>query len=71
MEWLVWLGAAVSLVGLCGVLWCIVLVVRARRAGLPEEELHARLRKAVTLNLAALSVSMFGLVVVIVGVVLS
>jgi hypothetical protein len=71
MEIIVWLGAALTVVGLGMLVWCIVAVARARRAGLPEPELKARLQKVVALNLAALGVSGLGLATVIVGIVLA
>ena len=70
MELLVWIGAAISLAGLSGLVWCIVAVTRARRAGLGEDEMRARLRRAVTVNMAAFMTSMFGLILIVVGVIL-
>ncbi len=71
MENLIWIGAAVSAAGLVGIVWCIVAVSRARGAGLDDEALRLRLKKAVTLNLAALMVSMLGLMLVVLGIVLA
>ena len=71
MEMIVWIGAALTLVGLGMLVWCIVSVAKARRAGLPDEALKARLQKVVALNLAALGVSGLGLATVIVGIVLA
>ena len=71
VEWLIWIGAAVSLVGLAGVGWSVQAVLRARRADLPDADLRARLQGAVVRNVAALAVSTFGLVMVIVGVILA
>jgi hypothetical protein len=71
MEMIVWIGAALTLVGLGMLVWCIVSVAKARRAGLPDEVLKARLQKIVALNLAALGVSGLGLATVIVGIVLA
>ncbi|AMY69001.1 hypothetical protein [Frigidibacter mobilis] len=71
MDILIWIGAAISAAGLVGILWCIVAVARARRAGLEDEALRLRLQKAVTLNLAALMVSMLGLMLVVLGIVLA
>ena len=71
MEMIVWIGAALTLVGLGMLVWCIVSVARAKRAGLPDEALKARLQKIVALNLGALAVSGLGLMVVIVGIFLS
>jgi hypothetical protein len=71
MEMIVWIGAALTLVGLGMLVWCIVSVAKARRAGLPDEVLKARLQKVVALNLAALALSGLGLATVIVGIVLA
>jgi hypothetical protein len=71
MEMIVWTGAALTLVGLGMLVWCIVAVAKAKRAGLPDEALKARLQKIVALNLGALAVSGIGLATVIVGIVLS
>jgi len=70
MEWLVWTGAAVTLFGVGMLVWCIVRVARARRAGLDDAALKARLQSIVALNLGALAVSAIGLMLVIVGLVL-
>ena len=67
MEWLVWTGAAVTLFGVAMLLWCVVSVLRARRAGLSDEALKARLQSIVALNLGALAISAIGLMLVIVG----
>jgi hypothetical protein len=68
MELLVWIGAGLTLLGLLGLVWCIVLAVRARRSGLPDDEVRARLQRVVALNLGALAVSALGLMAVIVGI---
>lgn len=70
MQGLIWIGAAVSLAGVAGLVWCILTVARARREGLPEAEMRARLQGIVAWNLAALAVSALGLMLVIVGIVL-
>lgn len=71
METLVWLGAAVSVLGLLGILGCILSVVRARRAGMNDADLRARLRRIVVWNMAALLTSATGLGLVAVGVILA
>jgi hypothetical protein len=68
MEFLVWIGAGLTLLGLLGLVWCIVLAIRARRSGLSEDEMRARLQRVVALNLGALAVSALGLMAVIVGI---
>lgn len=67
---LIWVGAAVSVVGFFGLVWCIVSVMRAKRAALPEEEMRAVLQKVLPLNLGALLLSVIGLMMVVVGILL-
>lgn len=71
MDILIWAGAAVTVLGLAGLVACIVKVARARAAGLPEEELKLRLQRVIALNLAALLVSAIGLMMVVLGIVLA
>jgi hypothetical protein len=71
MTLLVWIGAAISAAGLAGLVWCIFAVARARRTGLADEEMRTLLRRAVTVNMAAFLVSILGLMMVVVGVMLS
>ncbi len=68
MDWLIWIGTVVSLAGVAGLLRCVQLALRARKAGLPDDELRARLKSVVTLNLAALGVSTLGLLMVVAGI---
>ncbi|SNX73347.1 hypothetical protein SAMN05878503_11544 [Cereibacter ovatus] len=70
MEWLIWIGAALTLGGVLGLAWCIWLAMAARRANLPDAEMRARLQHVVVLNLAAVGVSAFGLMFVVAGVLL-
>ena len=71
MEWLIWVGAAMSLLGLAGLFWCILRVWSARRSGLEDAALREAVRKVVPLNMAALMLSVFGLVMVVVGIFLT
>ncbi len=71
MDWLIWTGAAVSLAGIAGLIWVVVFTIRARRAGLEDDALRARLQRAVAMNLGALAVSAIGLMLVVLGVILT
>ena len=71
MDWLIWTGAAVSLAGIAGLIWVVIYTIRARRAGLDDDALRARLQRAVAMNLGALAVSAIGLIVVVLGVILA
>ena len=70
MEWLVWIGAAVSLGGVATLGWCIWAAVAARRAKLPDAEMRARLQRIVVVNLGAVLLSAIGLMCVVTGVLL-
>ncbi len=71
MEALVWIGALVTLIGFAGIVWSLLQVMKARREGLPDEELRLRMQKIVPVNLGAFFLSMLGLICVVVGVILS
>lgn len=71
MDILVWAGAAVSLSGVIGLLWCIIYVIRLRRAARDEATMRTRMHKAVLVNFAALAVSTLGLMMVVAGIFLS
>lgn len=65
---MIWAGAALTLAGVAALVWCIVTVARARRAGLADEALRARMRLAVAVNMAALAASTLGLLLVVAGI---
>ncbi|MFZ1663301.1 MAG: hypothetical protein WAT77_15215 [Paracoccaceae bacterium] len=68
MEALVWIGAAITVAGLAGLIWCIVSVAKAKRSGLADDMLRQRLQKVVALNLGALGLSTIGLMMVVLGI---
>ena len=70
MEALIWIGSALALAGVAGLVWCILLALRARRSGLEDAAMRSALQRVVVLNLAALGVSALGLMCVVMGVVL-
>lgn len=70
MENLIWIGALVTLIGLAGLIWCIVKVQKARNQGLDDADLKAALQKVVALNMGALFLSAIGLMMVVIGILL-
>lgn len=70
MEILIWIGAAISVAGLVGLVWCIVQVARAKREKLSDEDMRARIQKVVPINMAALFLSVIGLMLVVIGILL-
>lgn len=69
-EVMIWVGAAFSVVGMAGIIWCIVRVVRARRAKLEDGDMRAVVQSVLPINMGALFLSVIGLMLVAVGVIL-
>lgn len=71
MEMVIWGGAVLTLLGVAGLIWCIVLAVRAKRSGLPDDQVKLALQRVVVWNLGALALSGLGLMAVVFGVILA
>jgi hypothetical protein len=71
MAIMIWVGAALAMLGVAGLIFCILQAMRAKREGLTGAAMQARLQKVVAWNVGALAVSGLGLMLVIVGVILS
>lgn len=71
MHYVIWVGAAITVLGLLGLLYCIFLVMRARRAGLGDDQMRAAMQGALIWNMAALALSGLGLMMVVLGVILA
>jgi len=67
---MIWAGATVTLIGVAGLIACVVYAIRLRRAALPEAAFRAGLKRGVLWNTAALFVSVIGLMLVILGIAL-
>lgn len=67
-DLIVWAGAALSIAGLAGLVWCIIKVARARRRQLDDEALRAVVQSVLPFNLGALLLSVLGLMLVMVGI---
>lgn len=65
---IIWTGAALSILGLVGLVWCILRVGRARRAKLADDEMRQVLQSAIPMNLGALFLSVIGLMLVVAGI---
>lgn len=68
MDILIWGGAAVTFAGICGLMYTVVLVRRAKRENLDDEAMRARLGKIIPINLGSLLFSVLGLMMVIMGI---
>ncbi|MGR3363965.1 MAG: hypothetical protein ACU0CY_07255 [Maritimibacter harenae] len=71
MEIMIYIGAAISVVGLVGLILSALRVMRAKKAGLDDDGLREAVRRAMILNFGALMLSAFGLILVVVGVILA
>lgn len=70
MGILIPLGGLVTLMGLAGILWCVLQAWRARKAGLSGEAMTARLKTLAVVNMLALLLSAVGLMLVVTGILL-
>ena len=70
-DLLVLFGAILTLAGFAGLIFCIARVIRARRRGLSDEEMRAVLQAVLPINLAALGISVLGLMLVVLGIFLA
>lgn len=69
-DMLIWGGAVLTVLGLAGILWCILAVTRARRARLEDAAMRATMQRVVAVNMGALAASVLGLMAVIMGIML-
>ena len=70
MDFVVIIGIITTLAGLAGLVVCI-LKARAIRAEKPDaEEVKARVRGLLALNMGSLFVAMFGLILIVMGLIL-
>ncbi|QDI76090.1 hypothetical protein PNH50_07220 [Leisingera aquaemixtae] len=67
-DLIVWTGAALSVAGLLGLVWCIIKVARARRQNLDDDALRAVVQSVLPYNLGALLLSVLGLMLVMTGI---
>ncbi len=70
MNWLIIPGTIISLIGIVGLVYSAVKMIRAKQQRLDDAALQARLQSAMVLNMAALFLSAIGLMVVVVGILL-
>jgi len=70
MQYLVIFGVVLTLIGLAGLVTCVLRAARIKRAGGTVDEMRDRLQGIVALNLGALGLSAVGLMCVVLGLVL-
>lgn len=67
---LIWGGTLLTIIGLAALIWCIVTAARAKARNPGDEAMRAVMRRVVTVNMAALAASVFGLMFVVLGIML-
>lgn len=70
MHYLIWPGTVVALVGVAGIAWAAISVLRARAAKLDEAAMRARMQRAIAMNLGFFLLAVLGLMAVVIGVIL-
>jgi len=70
MPILIYIGVALAVIGVLGFGYCIVLAFKIRREGAEAIDIKSRMQRLAAMNMAALSISVFGLIMVIMGMVL-
>ena len=68
MQILIWIGAALTLLGVLALLWCIKMAMATKRPGLSDAEIRVMMQRVVVWNMGALAVSGIGLMMVVFGV---
>lgn len=71
MGWLVLIGSALAVIGLCLLGYCIYQAIQAKRSGLDDAAMRQRLQRIVAINMGALLLSVLGLMCVVLGVFLT
>lgn len=71
MQWLIMIGSVISMAGICGLIWCVLMALKARKGAGDEEQQRVQLQRIVVLNMAALGLSALGLMVVVTGILLT
>ncbi|SCZ55431.1 hypothetical protein SAMN04488118_102417 [Epibacterium ulvae] len=71
LQSLVWIGTAMTLAGMLGLFWCIFKVAQAKRKNLSDDDLRTEVQALIPYNLGTLFLSVFGLILVMLGLFLT
>ena len=70
MATLIWSGTFISLIGLAGLIICIIKVFDVKKSASNEYEIRAVIKNTLPINLGSLFLSVLGLMGVVVGILL-
>jgi len=70
MAMLIPLGSIITLAGVAALMWCVIIVRRAKAENLSDADMRNRIQRVVAVNMGALFLSAIGLMMVVVGILL-
>jgi len=68
---MIWIGAALAVAGLGGVLWCIRRAAWMKRAGLDDQAIRSGIGRLIFVNMAAVFAAFLGLGLLVTGLILT
>ncbi|MHA3916471.1 hypothetical protein [Halovulum sp. GXIMD14793] len=66
MTWLIYTGTGLALLGLAGIIFCIIKARQSRDLD-DQEAFRAAMQKVLVVNMASLAIAVLGLMVMVVG----
>lgn len=71
MNIMIWIGAAMSVLGLLGVLWCIRKATWLKGAQIDEAQIRAEVNKLIFGHMASIGVAFMGIALLLVGMLMA
>ncbi len=71
MVVMIWIGAALTIAGLGGVLWCIRKAVWMKRTKLDDQAIRSEIGRLIFVNMAAVFAAFLGLGLLVTGLILT
>lgn len=70
MTILIWIGAALALLGLVGLLWCIRRAAQLRNANLEDDAARAEMQRLIFAHMASMGGAFLGIGLAVAGLLL-
>lgn len=70
MDAMIWIGAAMAVIGLGGLAYCIRKAMEMKKSPLPPEEAQGVFQKLIAINMASVAFAFLGLGLVVAGLIL-
>ncbi len=71
MKVMIWIGAALAVLGLIGVLWCLKKAAWLRKAQLEDDQVRTEVQRLIFAHMAAIGAAFLGLGLLVTGILLS